>query len=106
MKSSVFWDITPCDPLNGRRRFGGIHYQGQRISKARNQREAGSKQSLYKGNMLKKCVVPFSLCLTFEIYLMYPLMKLQVPLVVNVLLVCILKDCRFSQLAWFQDTVC
>jgi hypothetical protein len=24
MNSSVFWDITPCSPLNVNRRFGGI----------------------------------------------------------------------------------
>jgi hypothetical protein len=24
MKSSIFWDITPCSPLKFNRRFGGI----------------------------------------------------------------------------------
>jgi hypothetical protein len=42
MKSSIFWDITPCSPLKVNWRFGGtcrLHLQGQRISKARNKRE-------------------------------------------------------------------
>jgi hypothetical protein len=37
MKSSVFWDITPCNPLSVNRRFGGtyrLHLQGRRISQA------------------------------------------------------------------------
>jgi hypothetical protein len=25
MKSTIFWDITPCSPLKVNRRFGGIH---------------------------------------------------------------------------------
>jgi hypothetical protein len=40
MKSSIFWDITPCSPLKTNRRFRGtcrLHLQG-RISRARNQR--------------------------------------------------------------------
>jgi hypothetical protein len=31
MKSSIFWDITPCTPLKVNRRFGGtyrLHLQG------------------------------------------------------------------------------
>jgi hypothetical protein len=42
MKSSIFWDISLCSPLNVNRRFGGtcrFHLQG-------NQHKAGSKQSL------------------------------------------------------------
>jgi hypothetical protein len=41
MKSTIFWDITPCSPLEVNRRFGGTysrHLQG-RISRARYQRE-------------------------------------------------------------------
>jgi hypothetical protein len=41
MKTSVFWDITPCSPLKVNGRFGGtyrLHLQG-RISRARYQRE-------------------------------------------------------------------
>jgi hypothetical protein len=43
LKSSVFWDTTPCSPLKLNRRFGGIcclHLQGRRISPARNQHES------------------------------------------------------------------
>jgi ferredoxin-thioredoxin reductase catalytic subunit len=42
MKSSIFWDITPCSLLKINRRFGGtcLHLQGRRISHARNQRES------------------------------------------------------------------
>jgi hypothetical protein len=42
IKSTIFWDITPCSPLNVNRRFGGtyrLHLQGRRISRERNQRE-------------------------------------------------------------------
>jgi hypothetical protein len=34
IKSSVFWDMTPCSPLKTNRRFGGtcrLHLQGRRI---------------------------------------------------------------------------
>jgi hypothetical protein len=40
MKSTIFWDITPCNPLKVNQRFGGtyhLHLQGRRISQARNQ---------------------------------------------------------------------
>jgi hypothetical protein len=33
MKSTIFWDITPCSPLSVNRRFRGtyrLHLQGQR----------------------------------------------------------------------------
>jgi hypothetical protein len=43
MKSSIFWDITPCSPLKVNWRFGGtcrLHLQGRKISRARNQRES------------------------------------------------------------------
>jgi hypothetical protein len=33
MKSTIFWDITPCSPLNVDRRFGGtyrLHLQGRK----------------------------------------------------------------------------
>jgi hypothetical protein len=33
MKSTIFWDITPCGPLKGIRRFGGtyrLHLQGRK----------------------------------------------------------------------------
>jgi hypothetical protein len=43
MKSSVFWDMTPCSPLKVNRCFGGIcrlNLQGRKISRSRNQRES------------------------------------------------------------------
>jgi hypothetical protein len=48
MKSPVFWDIMPCSLLIANWCFGGTCHpllQGQRICQARNQHEAGSKQS-------------------------------------------------------------
>jgi hypothetical protein len=42
MKSSVFWDTTPCSPLKVNGHFGGIyrlHFQGRGISRGRNLRE-------------------------------------------------------------------
>jgi hypothetical protein len=39
MKSTIFWDITPCSSLSVNRRFGGtyrLHLQGQKIRRARN----------------------------------------------------------------------
>jgi hypothetical protein len=42
VKSTLFWDVTPCSPLKVSRRFGVTHHfhlQGRRISRARNQRE-------------------------------------------------------------------
>jgi hypothetical protein len=38
MKSTIFWDITPCSQLSVNRRFGGtysLHLQGRKISWAR-----------------------------------------------------------------------
>jgi hypothetical protein len=43
VKSTIFWDITPCSPLKVNRHFGGTYrllLQGRRISRARNQRES------------------------------------------------------------------
>jgi hypothetical protein len=37
MKSTVFWDITPCSPLKVNRHFGGkyrLHIQDRKISSA------------------------------------------------------------------------
>jgi hypothetical protein len=54
MKSSLFWDITPCSPLKVNRRFGatcGLHLR--RINHARNQHEAGSKHNLAHPSTLK-----------------------------------------------------
>jgi hypothetical protein len=39
MKSTIFWDITPCSLLKVNRRFGGtyrLHLQGRRTSRASN----------------------------------------------------------------------
>jgi hypothetical protein len=51
MKRFIFWNIMPCSPLKINGRFGEtcrLHIQDQRISQARNQNEAGSKQSKLK----------------------------------------------------------
>jgi hypothetical protein len=48
MKSSIFWDTTQCSPLKVKRRFREIcrlHLQGKRISQARNQHDAGNRQT-------------------------------------------------------------
>jgi hypothetical protein len=48
IKSSVFWDITPCSPLQVYRRFEEtcrLHIRGRRMSHSRNQHETGDKQS-------------------------------------------------------------
>jgi hypothetical protein len=50
VKSSVFWDIMLCSPLKVEQHFGGtcdLHIQGWRISLARNQCEAGIKQTWF-----------------------------------------------------------
>jgi hypothetical protein len=49
-KQFYLWDIQvmPCSPLKANRPFGGtryLHLHGQGTSQARNQREAGGKQS-------------------------------------------------------------
>jgi hypothetical protein len=57
----VFWDITPCSLLKVDRRFGGIyrlHLQCRRVSQARDQCEAGSRQS--SGDMFFRNVGWFS----------------------------------------------
>jgi hypothetical protein len=48
MRALGFWDTAPCSPLKVNRHFGGIylyrfHLEGQRISRARNHREAGNR---------------------------------------------------------------
>jgi hypothetical protein len=43
IKSTIFWDITPCSILKVNRRFGGIyrlHLQGRKISRVRNHLES------------------------------------------------------------------
>jgi hypothetical protein len=46
MKSIIFWDMTPCNPLSCTRRFGGmyhLHLQGRRIVQQTSE-QAGGKQ--------------------------------------------------------------
>jgi hypothetical protein len=46
LKSCVFWDITPCSPLQVNRRFRGtchLHLRGSKLSQVRNQHEASRK---------------------------------------------------------------
>jgi hypothetical protein len=48
LTSAIFWDITPCSPLKTNRYFGGtsrFDLQVRRKNQARNQHEAGNKQS-------------------------------------------------------------
>jgi hypothetical protein len=48
IKSSVWWDIKPCSPLEINRRFGGachLRLQVIRIKQVRNQHKAGSNQA-------------------------------------------------------------
>jgi hypothetical protein len=57
MKNSTFWDIMPCSPLKVNWCFGAtgpLNLQVWRISQARNQREAGSKDfdTIYVDNKL------------------------------------------------------
>jgi hypothetical protein len=57
MKSTVFWDITPCSPLKVNRHFGGayrLHLKGRTISQARYQRKAGDKQRNQRENRGKQ----------------------------------------------------
>jgi hypothetical protein len=52
MKTPIYWDIMACSPLKvnwGSRETCHRHLQVRRISKARNQHEAGSKQRLFNG---------------------------------------------------------
>jgi hypothetical protein len=48
VKIFISFDTIPCSPLKINRRFGGacrLHIQSRRMSRERNQREAGSKHS-------------------------------------------------------------
>jgi hypothetical protein len=47
-ESIIFWDVTPYSPVQVHRRFEdrtASIFKGQKVSKARNQKEAGSKMS-------------------------------------------------------------
>jgi hypothetical protein len=59
VKSTIFWDITPCSPLNVNRRFGEtyrLHFQGRRISWARNQRESPLLWSTYSSTLKMEAI--------------------------------------------------
>jgi hypothetical protein len=46
MKSTIFWDVTPCSPLKVNRRYGGrygLHFQGRKISQQETNVKAGGK---------------------------------------------------------------
>jgi hypothetical protein len=48
LKSSIFWDITPCSPLKANRRLGGtyrIHLHSRRIRQERGQHDEGSNKT-------------------------------------------------------------
>jgi hypothetical protein len=47
LKSSIFWDLTPCIPDKTSREFGGIyrlHFQGLTLGKTWSEHEEGSRQ--------------------------------------------------------------
>jgi hypothetical protein len=55
MKSSIFWNITPCSPLKDNRRFGGachFHLQCRRISQETSVKEGGKQVSFLRGLFL------------------------------------------------------
>jgi hypothetical protein len=48
MKSSAFWDITPCSPMKSNRHFGEtsrLNLQSRKIRQAKIEHEAVSKES-------------------------------------------------------------
>jgi hypothetical protein len=71
MKSTIFWDITPCSPLRVDLRFGGTYrldLQGRRISRARarNQRESRLQARLILRRWRWRRYVPPKRRLTFN----------------------------------------
>lgn len=69
MKRCVFWDITPNNPLEGSRRFGaayGLHLQGRKVSRARGQHEANSKQSSAYCFMMMEPICSFETPVNFQ----------------------------------------
>jgi hypothetical protein len=44
MKSTIFWDITPCSPLSVNRRFGGTYLLHLRCRKNKLSKKPGRKQ--------------------------------------------------------------
>jgi hypothetical protein len=68
MKSSIFWNITPCGPLKVYQSFGrtwSLHLQDRRISQARNQCEAATKKSLFFG-LKKEATCSFETSVGFQ----------------------------------------
>jgi hypothetical protein len=58
MKSTIFWDITPCSPLGGNRRFRGTyrhHLQGKKAEQETSVK-AGDKHLLAGGDMFLRNV--------------------------------------------------
>jgi hypothetical protein len=84
IKSSVFWDITPRSPLKVNRRFGGAYrpyLQGQRISQARNQRDAVSKHSdCYLRRRLTFNGLHGVICQKVELFITTAVREPQIPL--------------------------
>jgi hypothetical protein len=51
-QSSIFWNITPCSPLEVNRSFGRkyrLHLQGRKVSRTRNQRESRWQTETFNG---------------------------------------------------------
>jgi hypothetical protein len=52
MKSPVFWNVTPCNPMKFNRRFGEtyrLYLHGRKISRAKNQSESMWQAELVLG---------------------------------------------------------
>jgi hypothetical protein len=59
MKSSIFWEITPCSLMKSNGSFGRtchLHLHGRRISQARNQCKTYSKQVANRVDLQKIAV--------------------------------------------------
>jgi hypothetical protein len=77
IKSTIFWDITRCSPLNVNRSFGGtyrLHLQNRRISQARNQRGSRWEAELWEPQTLQ----PHYYYLTASINIKYNFHKLLI----------------------------
>jgi hypothetical protein len=69
LKSSIFWDIMPCSPLEVNRRFWGryrLYLQGWRIFQAWNQHEAGVSCWFLAWFILQLCFLPAFSCLSYS----------------------------------------
>jgi hypothetical protein len=60
MKSSIFWDITPCSLVGFNRRLEGtylLHLQGRRVSQEMNQTQQGaSRAAPFAANFSKEMI--------------------------------------------------